>query len=33
MAGAVIASLPQLIFFLIFRRKIIDGIAMTGIKG
>lgn len=33
MAGAMIASLPQLIFFLIFRRKIIDGIAMTGIKG
>lgn len=33
MAGAVIASLPQLIFFLIFRRKIIEGIAMTGIKG
>ena len=33
MAGAVVASLPQLIFFLIFRRKIIDGIAMTGIKG
>lgn len=33
MAGAMIASIPQLIFFLIFRRKIIDGIAMTGIKG
>ena len=33
MAGAAVASLPQLIFFLIFRRKIIDGIAMTGIKG
>lgn len=33
MAGAVIASLPQLIFFLIFRRKIIAGIAATGIKG
>ena len=33
MAGAVIASIPELIFFLIFRRKIIDGIAMTGIKG
>ncbi len=33
MAGAAIASLPQLVFFLIFRRKIIDGIAMTGIKG
>lgn len=33
MAGAVIASLPQIVFFLIFRRKIIDGIAMTGLKG
>ena len=33
MAGAAVASLPQLIFFLVFRRKIIDGIAMTGIKG
>ncbi len=33
MAGAVIASVPELIFFLIFRRKIIDGIAMTGLKG
>ena len=33
MAGAVIASIPELVFFLIFRRKIIDGIAMTGIKG
>lgn len=33
MAGAVIASIPELIFFLIFRRRIIDGIAMTGIKG
>ena len=32
MAGAVIASLPEFIFFLIFRRKIIDGIATTGIK-
>lgn len=33
MAGAVIASFPQLVFFLIFRRRIIDGIAMTGLKG
>lgn len=33
MAGAVIASIPELIFFLIFKREIIDGIAMTGIKG
>lgn len=33
MAGAVIASLPQLVFFLVFRRKIMEGIAMTGLKG
>lgn len=33
MAGAVIASFPQIVFFLVFRRKIIDGIAMTGLKG
>ena len=33
MAGAVIASLPQIIAFLIFREHIVKGIAMTGIKG
>ncbi len=33
MAGAAIASLPQIIFFLAFRKQIIDGIAMSGIKG
>lgn len=33
MAGAAIASLPQLVFFLIFRKQIIEGIAMSGIKG
>ncbi|MFA6935594.1 MAG: carbohydrate ABC transporter permease [Sphaerochaetaceae bacterium] len=33
MAGAVIASIPQFIFYVIFRKKIIAGIAMTGIKG
>jgi multiple sugar transport system permease protein/raffinose/stachyose/melibiose transport system permease protein len=33
MAGAAIASLPQIIFFLIFRKQIIEGIAMSGIKG
>lgn len=33
MAGAVIASLPQIIAFLIFRDHIVKGIAMTGLKG
>ncbi len=33
MAGAVIASLPQIIAFVIFREHIVKGIAMTGIKG
>jgi len=33
MAGATIASLPQIAFFLFFRKKIIAGIAMSGIKG
>ncbi|MCI6674095.1 MAG: carbohydrate ABC transporter permease [Sphaerochaetaceae bacterium] len=33
MAGAAIASLPQIVFFLAFRRQIIEGIAMSGIKG
>lgn len=33
MAGALIASLPQIILFLAFRDQIVKGIAMTGIKG
>ncbi|NQT60703.1 MAG: carbohydrate ABC transporter permease [Bacteroidetes bacterium] len=33
MAGALIASLPQFIFYGIFRKKIVAGIAMSGIKG
>ena len=33
MSGAVIASIPQFIFYFFFRRKIVQGIAMTGIKG
>ncbi|QQO09067.1 carbohydrate ABC transporter permease [Breznakiella homolactica] len=32
MSGAVIASVPQFIFYIFFRKKIIAGIAMTGIK-
>jgi multiple sugar transport system permease protein/raffinose/stachyose/melibiose transport system permease protein len=33
MSGAMIASIPQFLFYIFFRRKIIAGIAMTGIKG
>ncbi len=33
MSGAVIASIPQFIFYIFFRKKIIAGIAMSGIKG
>jgi multiple sugar transport system permease protein/raffinose/stachyose/melibiose transport system permease protein len=33
MSGAMIASVPQFLFYVFFRKKIIAGIAMTGIKG
>jgi multiple sugar transport system permease protein len=33
MAGASVATIPVLIVFLIFQRQIIQGIALTGIKG
>ncbi len=33
MAGAVVASIPQFIFYFIFKKNIIEGIAMSGIKG
>lgn len=33
MSGAVIASVPSIIFYAIFHKKIISGIATTGIKG
>lgn len=33
MAGAMIASLPQFIMYALFRKKIVAGLAMTGIKG
>lgn len=33
MAGAFIASVPQFIFYALFRRQIVAGLAMTGIKG
>lgn len=33
MSGAVVASIPQFLFYVFFRKKIIAGIAMSGIKG
>lgn len=33
MSGALIASIPQFIFYAFFRKRIIEGIAMSGIKG
>jgi multiple sugar transport system permease protein/raffinose/stachyose/melibiose transport system permease protein len=33
MAGAVLASVPEVVMFLLFRKNIVKGIAMTGIKG
>jgi len=33
MTASVIASVPAIIVFLIFQKQIIQGIAMTGIKG
>ena len=32
-AGAVIAILPTLLVFLVLRRRIVDGITLTGLKG
>ena len=33
MAAGVVASVPILIFFFIFQRRIVEGITMTGLKG
>lgn len=33
MAGAVMAVIPLLIFFIIFQKQFIEGVAMSGIKG
>ncbi|MEQ4724646.1 carbohydrate ABC transporter permease [Nonomuraea sp. B19D2] len=33
MAGAVVAVMPVIVVFLIFQRKILEGIALTGLKG
>ncbi len=33
MAGALLASIPMIILFVIFQRRMIEGIAASGIKG
>ena len=33
MAGSVVSVLPMLVIFLILRRRIIDSVALTGLKG
>jgi multiple sugar transport system permease protein len=33
MAGSVVATLPMIVIFLIFQRRFIQGISMTGLKG
>jgi len=33
MAGATMAALPPIIFFLLLQRYFIEGISMTGMKG
>jgi multiple sugar transport system permease protein/raffinose/stachyose/melibiose transport system permease protein len=33
MAGAVVASIPQVVMYLLFKKNIVKSIAMTGIKG
>jgi multiple sugar transport system permease protein len=32
-AGSVIATLPMILVFILFQRRFIQGIAMTGVKG
>jgi multiple sugar transport system permease protein len=33
MAGSVVATLPMIITFLVFQRRFIQGISMSGLKG
>ena len=33
MAGSVISTLPMLVVFLLLRRRIIESVALTGLKG
>jgi multiple sugar transport system permease protein len=32
-AGALMASLPLIVAFIVFQRRLIEGIAFTGLKG
>ncbi len=33
MTGASVATIPIIIIFLIFQKKIIEGVQLTGVKG
>ena len=33
MAGSVISVVPMLVIFLVLRRRIIESVALTGLKG
>ena len=33
MAGSVVATLPMIVMFLVFQRRFIQGISMSGLKG
>ena len=33
MAGSVMATLPMVVVFMIFQRRFIQGISMSGLKG
>jgi multiple sugar transport system permease protein len=33
MAGAVMASLPVLVLYIVLQKQFVQGIAMTGVKG
>jgi multiple sugar transport system permease protein len=33
MTANLLAAIPPLLFFLIFQRKIVEGVAMSGTKG
>ncbi|MEV1328608.1 hypothetical protein AB0J20_03410 [Micromonospora costi] len=33
MAGSVVATLPMIVAFLVFQRRFIQGISMSGLKG
>ncbi len=33
MAGATLASIPMIVLFVIFQKRMIEGIAASGVKG